>query len=206
MNWIKKIQELDFRAYFKLWRAGIKRLYCYRKTVFEMHPDSRVAIDQAALLEFNCAWTKAKVYPGVLTLGRNAQLKVSSHFKIYAGAKVYINKNAVLSLGSGYINERLNLACYQRIEIGEDVAIAENVSIRDSDNHSIFNNPEHQVSAPIVIGNHVWIGMNATILKGVKIGDGAIVAAGAVVTKDVPPACLVGGVPAKIIKSGVEWS
>ena len=206
MNWIKKMQQLDFRAHFKLWRAGIKRMYCYRKTVFETHPGSCIVLDQAGILEFNCAWTKAQIYPGVLTLGRNAQLKVSSHFKIYAGAKVYINKNAALSLGSGYINERLNLSCYQRIDIGEDVAIAENVSIRDSDNHSILNNPGQQVSAPIIIGNHVWIGMNATILKGVNIGDGAIVAAGAVVTKDVPPACLVGGVPAKIIKTGVEWS
>lgn len=53
---------------------------------------------------------------------------------------------------------------------------------------------------PVVIGNGVWIGANVTILGGVNIGDGAVVAAGAVVTKDVPAKTLVGGVPAKIIK------
>ncbi|MBE6903292.1 MAG: CatB-related O-acetyltransferase [Ruminococcaceae bacterium] len=52
----------------------------------------------------------------------------------------------------------------------------------------------------IIIGNDVWIGYRATIMGGVKIGDGAIVAAGAVVTNDVPPYAVVGGVPAKVIK------
>ncbi|MDV4150305.1 CatB-related O-acetyltransferase [Clostridium sp. AL.422] len=51
-----------------------------------------------------------------------------------------------------------------------------------------------------IIGNDVWIGLNSIILDGIKIGDGAIVAAGAVVTKDIPPYAVVGGVPAKIIK------
>ena len=52
----------------------------------------------------------------------------------------------------------------------------------------------------IVIGNDVWIGSRATILEGVNIGDGVVVAAGAVVTKDVPPYAIVGGVPARIIR------
>ena len=61
------------------------------------------------------------------------------------------------------------------------------------------------MSRPIIIGDKVWIGMRATILKGVVIGDGAIIAAGAVVTKDVSPGTLVGGVPAKLIKKDVIW-
>ena len=55
------------------------------------------------------------------------------------------------------------------------------------------------------IGNKVWIATNALILPGVSIGDGAIVAAGAVVAKDVPAKCMVAGVPARVIKSNVEW-
>lgn len=54
---------------------------------------------------------------------------------------------------------------------------------------------------PIVVGNNVWIGDKATILPGVTIGDGAVIAANAVVTKDVPAYCVVGGNPAKIIKN-----
>jgi acetyltransferase-like isoleucine patch superfamily enzyme len=82
--------------------------------------------------------------------------------------------------------------------------IAENVVIRDSDNHQILGN-NCRMTQPIIIGNHVWVGMNATILKGVTIGDGAIIAAGSIVTKDVKANTLVGGVPARILKENVEW-
>lgn len=78
------------------------------------------------------------------------------------------------------------------------------MTIRDSDNH-IIKEPGFMKTKPIIIGNHVWIGMNAIILKGVKIGDGAIVSAGAVVNRDIPENTLVGGVPAKIIKENICW-
>lgn len=55
------------------------------------------------------------------------------------------------------------------------------------------------------MGNHVWIGTRVTLLPGVTVGDGAVIAAGAVVTKDVPAGALVGGVPAKVLKEHVEW-
>jgi acetyltransferase-like isoleucine patch superfamily enzyme len=116
-----------------------------------------------------------------------------------------VNPGAVLKLGSGYINFNLNLHCFNKITIGEDVAIADNVTIRDSDNHFITTDPAYEMSKPIAIGNHVWIGMNVTILKGVTIGDGAIIAAGSVVTRDVPGGCLAAGVPARMVKENVGW-
>ena len=84
------------------------------------------------------------------------------------------------------------------ITIEDDVMIAANVSL-------ITNNHDFQDRAvltckPVVIKRNAWIGVNATILPGVTIGENAIVAAGAVVTKDVPANALVGGVPAKFIK------
>jgi acetyltransferase-like isoleucine patch superfamily enzyme len=75
--------------------------------------------------------------------------------------------------------------------------------IRDSDNHLLDGRDRR--SAPIRIGDHVWIGLRATILKGVTIGDGAVVAAGALVIHDVPPGALVGGVPARVIRENVTW-
>ena len=92
------------------------------------------------------------------------------------------------------------------IEFGNYVLVASNVSFVGKDDH-LFD----KVSTPIwnsgrgdsyktYIGNDVWIGHGAIIMGGVKICDGAIVAAGAVVTKDVPPCAIVGGNPAKVIK------
>ncbi|MNW06569.1 putative acetyltransferase [compost metagenome] len=75
--------------------------------------------------------------------------------------------------------------------------------ISDTDYHQI----EGTVSTkPIVIGDEVWIGCKSIILKGVTIGNGAVVAAGSVVTKDVEPYTLVAGIPAKVIKRDVRWN
>lgn len=89
------------------------------------------------------------------------------------------------------------------IEFGNDVLVGPKVVIWGRDHginrHSPINTQDHEVQK-IIIGNDVWIGANSTILKGVKIGDGAIIAAGALVVKDVAPYTIVGGCPAKLIK------
>ena len=81
---------------------------------------------------------------------------------------------------------------------------APSVVIRDYDGHTI-DLPGYEIAKPIHIGEHVWIGNRAIILKGVTIGDGAIVAAGALVTGDVPAHTIVAGVPARIIKENINW-
>lgn len=124
--------------------------------------------------------------------------------KIYTDFRIWVNEGATLKFRSGYTNYGLNLSCWQEITIGDDCAIGERVTIRDSDEHSLSGSSSSS-SAPIVIGDRVWIGSGATILRGVRIGDGAVVAAHAVVTKEVPARCLVAGVPAKVVRTDVEW-
>ncbi len=66
---------------------------------------------------------------------------------------------------------------------------------------AIFSDGPSSISrGPIIVGHNVWLGRNSTIMSGVRVGDGAVVAAGAIVTKDVPPYSVVGGVPARVIK------
>lgn len=101
------------------------------------------------------------------------------------------------------MNNGAEIYCDESISIGDNTVIAQNVCIRDTDSHTLIGSVK---SAPVTIGNHVWIGTKAIILKGVTIGDGAVIAAGAVVTHDVPAKCLVAGVPAKVIKRNVEWT
>ena len=172
-------------------------------TSVSMAPGSTITVKQGRL-SFNAKWDRKDPFPSLLVMGENAQLKCDNSFDFYSGAKIYVNKGAILKLGGGYVNHNLNLSCFENISIGNGVVISENVCIRDSDDHTISGSPK-PMTQPIVIGDHVWIGMNATILKGVTIGNGAIIAAGAVVTKDVPENALVGGIPAKVIKTGVSW-
>lgn len=116
------------------------------------------------------------------------------------------------SIGGGTI-----LDCAQLIEIGDDTMISYQCLLADSDNHSIYaeerrddvvrwkNERRHDWSRvemrPIVIGSRCWIGARALILKGVRIGDGAIVGAGSVVTREVPPWSVVAGNPARIVRT-----
>lgn len=99
-----------------------------------------------------------------------------------------------------FINSGCHFQDQGGIEIGDGALIGHNVVLATI-NHDLdpaMNRKNHY--APIKIGAHVWIGSNATILSGVSIGEWSVVAAGAVVTKDVPPVTVVGGVPAKVLK------
>jgi acetyltransferase-like isoleucine patch superfamily enzyme len=135
---------------------------------------------------------------------QDARLSVTSLFKFSGGFQVLIGNGATLELNGGYMNQNSTIICLTHITIGQDVFISANVMIRDNDGHHLIGSG-HEMSKPIAICNHVWIGMNVTILKGVTVGDGAVIAAGAVVTRNVPPRSMVGGVPARVIRENVEW-
>ena len=73
----------------------------------------------------------------------------------------------------------------------------------DSDAHYLFGDNH---TKPVIIGDNVWIGTRVTILSGVKVGNGAVIAAGSLVKDNVPDNAMVAGVPAKIIQNNIEWS
>lgn len=153
-----------------------------------------------------------KTYPntnwsrGTFCLRKNSCLEIHNQFSIGTGCQVTVEPNANLTLGSGFVNRDSKIYCFEKIEIGNNVAISENVLIRDSDSHHlIIQNKEKINTKPIKIGDNVWIGHGAVILKGVTIGSGAVIAAGAIVTKDVPAHTLVAGVPAKVIQENIKW-
>lgn len=141
---------------------------------------------------------------GMIEMGERSIINVENTFSIHSGCHIILMNDALLQLGSGYINRNVKIRCYKKISIGNDVAISENVTIWDTDAHEIIGKEQQSVQ-PVTIGNHVWIGNNVIILKGVTIGDGAVIAAGSVVNKDIPPGCLAAGVPAKIIRKTIQW-
>ena len=130
---------------------------------------------------------------------------------------LYASENGRLDIGDHfYLGNNSLIGSEKSIKIGRCVIISNDVRIYDNNNHTTspkareimslngFSNDnwswKHAESAPVVIEDNVWIGQYSTILKGVTIGKGAIVATRAVVTKDVPPYTIVAGNPAKVVK------
>jgi acetyltransferase-like isoleucine patch superfamily enzyme len=139
------------------------------------------------------------------------------------GRFVFERDQGEIRIGNNTFIGGSTLICARKIEIGDDVLISWGCTIIDNDAHAtswehrkndvadwrrgiMDGNPgqhkdwSHVAMAPIRIGDKAWIGFNSIILKGVTIGEGAVVGAGSVVTTDVPPYSVVAGNPARIVK------
>ncbi len=154
-----------------------------------------------------------------VTIGDNVEINGLSKSGVFIGNNVSILKNTIIEctgviseLGEClYIGNNVGIAqnCFIQVRgkviIEDNVIFGPNVSVF-SENH-IFDNPELPVNLQgvirkgVKIENGVWIGARAVILDGVTVGNNSIVAAGSIVNKDVPPYSIVGGVPAKLIKT-----
>ena len=119
-------------------------------------------------------------------------------FHTTGGTDIGIGRNV-------FINQNCTIYDLGGVDIGDDVMIGPNVSIITS-GHPIEPSRRHEcvVAKPIRIERNVWIGAGATIIGGVTVGENAVVGAGSVVTRDVPPNTLVGGNPARVIRSIAE--
>jgi acetyltransferase-like isoleucine patch superfamily enzyme len=141
---------------------------------------------------------------GHLTLGENVYLSGRSCFYFMGG----MERAPKIVVGDGtFIGNLCTLSAACRIGIGDHCLISTNVRIHDNDGHPL--DPARRLrkepilqeeAAEVFIGNNVWIGAHAMILKGVSIGDNAVIAAGAIVTHDVPANAVVAGNPARVVK------
>lgn len=172
------------------------------------HPSSRHAdvqrrsgvIDATATIYRSATIDNA--WPEHLVVGASTRLHGMIHV-VTPDARVTIGRYCYLGPGSRVRGET-------SITIGDFVYVAEQVDILDTDSHSLDWRERRAESeggsrgvvetAPVIIEDDVWIGAKATVLKGVRIGRGAVVGAGAVVTGDVAPFTLVGGVPARKLR------
>ena len=138
----------------------------------------------------------------VVRLDDGAQFIVNGHARFFYGGDIYLFEKAQVIIGDSYINSDCVIRATKKIIIGDGCAIGCHFTVLDSNFHEINGKMK---SAPVIIEDNVWIGANVTILPGVVVGRGSVIAAGSVVTKSVPPNCLVAGVPAKVIKEQINW-
>jgi acetyltransferase-like isoleucine patch superfamily enzyme len=198
-------KKLPIYYWTKYNHSSKNRFQVFPQSIISIASNCNFEIAKKGLLSVNSSWfngDKRRV-TSEFRLDVNSSFFCDGDFKLYQGASIYVAPKAKLVIkGFGFMNMNSTLNCFDYIELGNDVAIADNVTISDSDNHSING---QKITAPVIIKDHVWIGKNSLILKGVTIGEGAVIAAGAIVTKDVAPYSLVAGVPAKVIKHNIHW-
>ena len=161
----------------------------------------------------------------ILYIGKNTLLRDSNIFIkgnnniLYIGDDCVVNNTSIILDNEGAeikIGNKTSIAKAQivslepyKIEIGEDCMLSYDIEIRNTDSHKIYDkdtNKRINEGKSVNIGNHVWLGMRAVILKGVNIGNNSIVAGGSIVTKDVKANTIVSGSPARQIKESVYWT
>ncbi|GAA0193088.1 acyltransferase [Fulvivirga kasyanovii] len=142
---------------------------------------------------------------GVFRVYKGGNVLTNGLVRIARTAKIYVS--GLLEIGAGtYINPNTIILARKQVKIGKNCAISWNCQILDDDLHFIQTSSGKESSAnPIIIEDKVWIGANVIILKGVRIGEGSVIAAGSVVTGNVVPGAVYAGVPAKKIKEISSW-
>lgn len=155
---------------------------------------------------------------GPVYMGRGVDVSARAGFgHIHFERFVWIGNGCALRCHQGHLrvgektvfgsNNVVN--CYLDVEIGRECIFADWIYVTDFD-HS-FSVPDVPIRsqgidvAPIRIGDGVWVGEKASILRGVTVGDGAVIGSHAMVNKDVPPGAIVGGVPARVLKFRPGW-
>ena len=184
------------RRYLSLRLSGKVRLF--------LHPTSRLLLEGKTSYLGLPIWglISAPDTYSTLDLRQNAQLILHA-VSIGRGARIAVGENAILKIGSHtYLSDDCFISSSTQVVIGANCAISWQVQIFDDDGHGALGK---NTQAPIKIGERVWIGARAIILKGSEIGDNCIVAAGAVVKGKFPSGCLIGGVPARVLRENVKW-
>ena len=144
--------------------------------------------------------------------GSGHRIEFGENCRISRGAVIWFeDQDGLLQVGAGTTMVDVHIAVTEsgsKVLIGEDCMFANDIDIRTGDSHSVIEAQTGQrlnFAADVVIGRHVWIAPHTVVLKGVTIGENSVVASGSIVTRSCDPGVIVGGNPAKVIKTGVSW-
>jgi acetyltransferase-like isoleucine patch superfamily enzyme len=132
------------------------------------------------------------------------RIVIGSRFCVWSHlgrVELYAGPGATLAIGNDvFVNHGTVLSASCGITLGDRVNVAPRCTLLDNDFHGTDTRDAAPRMAPIVLEDDVWLGTGVIVLRGVTIGRGSVVAAGAVVTRDVPPGVLAGGVPARVLR------
>jgi maltose O-acetyltransferase len=143
-------------------------------------------------------WGRAKVHGGgQVTFGERVRI-----FGTMVPVDITAWTGGRLEIGHGvFINYGTTISAHELVTIGNDCQIGQEVIINDNDYHDIFDKRKTPPSQPVILEDRVWLAARVIVLKGVHIGHDSVVAAGSLVTKDIPPCSLAMGHPARVVRT-----
>jgi len=139
-----------------------------------------------------------------LQIGRTGQIRFGRFVWVGAGTKIRCHEGVVEIGAKTVIGQEVTISAYQRVRIGEQCVIADRAMFIDFDH--VVVDPEVAIrlqgiyKRDVVVGSNVWIGYGAQILRGLTIGDNAVIGASSVVTRDIPANAVVAGTPARVVR------
>ncbi len=139
-------------------------------------------------------------------LNIRGRLEFTSTCSIGKACRFDIGDQAVARFGKGFMSAHVNFIIMHGLQVGDDFLISWGCEFVDEDFHQIEYAGRKERDPRIVIGDHVWIGANVKVLKGSRIPNGCVVAAGSVVTRAFDQEnCLIGGSPARVLRESITW-
>jgi len=197
---------------YDIWIDRIyRRYYQFLKLYWSFHVKLKfrlLRIEYGKKCEFFGNMILKKIPGSYIRIGDHCQFR-SAVWSNYIGLNhpciiATLSSNAKVVIGDYCGFSGTVIAAQEYIEIGDGTMCGANVTITDTDWHPINfldrRNGKKAASAPIIIGSNVWLGLNVIVLKGVRIGDNAVIGSGSIVTSDIPPNVIAAGWPAKVIK------
>jgi acetyltransferase-like isoleucine patch superfamily enzyme len=189
---IAQRQIVKYMPLQRFWRRAVERLSQYGLRAHVLGALLRARVPGRGLLLVMGGWS----IPEIDNRGGRIDIGACGLFR---GVRLECWTGATLAIGDGtYLNRNTEIVAAKSVRIGRDCKIARDVIIMDTDQHALPGG--ELIARSVEVGDRVWIGARAIILKGVTVGHDAVIAAGAIVTRDVPPHAVVAGNPARVVR------
>ena len=188
-------------------RYFLRGVFLFNGNRILRHPTARLETE-GGRLQVGCFWPLWRNKGGII-LHQDACLRTKGNVVIGDGVIIAVHPGATLEIGRDtFINPNSRIIALESIRIGQDCAVAWDVQIMDGDRHYFLDEQGGKTknTAPIHIGDHVWVGARSLILKGTHIESGAVIGAGSVVSGRIASGTVVAGNPARIIREDAPWT
>lgn len=212
-RFIKILRDCEISKFirYNYFSSNIKRkkncyIFPYRHSIISISPEADIILDGNLYLNYNkIADSKAECY---LVVGKNAKLHVKGDVSLRFNSTLQINTGAICELGHFTTNAGVNIQCSNSITIGNDCMMGRNAFIFDSSFHPTGTSIKNMKisTAPVVIGDHVWLGANSSVMQGTTIGSGSIIAMNANVSGEIPASSMIMAGTNKVSATGMLWA